>query len=404
METAKKSVSWKLRFWSIFTGQTISLIGSSLTQFVLLWWITDTTGSVAALGYAGLAAMLPQALLGTLGGICADRYNRRLIMIFSDLISAAAIGVLLVLFANNEAELCHVYIIMAIRSSMQAFQQPAAASSTVMLIPENFITRVAGLNQITYGIMTVGAAPLGALALSIMPLGWALSIDILTAILGILPLLFYKIPQNKPLKNGKSGAFIEFKEGIFIVWHHPVLRRMYALETAIIMIIMPSFTLIPLLVKNHFGGGAEQVALIESLSGVGMVAGGIFITILNPAKRIRCALTGMFLACFALAATGLPSGSCFGWAAFFWAAGSFAYVVGNAPFTAFIQSSIPNELQGRALSLLSVMTGSSAPLGIALATPLGEAIGVRWLFVCLGLGGGLIALSGFASSALRGHD
>ena len=81
--------NWQLRFWSVFGGQASSLIGSALTQFVLLWWITDTTGSVAALSLAGLFALLPQALLGPLGGTLADRYDRRLLMIGADLISAA---------------------------------------------------------------------------------------------------------------------------------------------------------------------------------------------------------------------------------------------------------------------------------------------------------------------------
>jgi MFS transporter, DHA3 family, macrolide efflux protein len=80
---------WQLRFWSVFTGQALSLVGSSLTQFVLLWWITDTTGSISALATAGIVGLLPQALLGPLGGTFADRHSRRLIMVTADLISAA---------------------------------------------------------------------------------------------------------------------------------------------------------------------------------------------------------------------------------------------------------------------------------------------------------------------------
>ena len=86
---------WQRRFWLIFSGQALSMIGSAMTQFVLLWWITDTTGDVAALGLAGMAALLPQALLGPLGGILADRYSRRLLMIAADLISALCKGSML---------------------------------------------------------------------------------------------------------------------------------------------------------------------------------------------------------------------------------------------------------------------------------------------------------------------
>lgn len=134
---------WLLRFWSIFGGQAMSLMGSSLTQFVLLWWITDTTGSVAALASAGMAALLPQAVLAPLGGTLADRYSRRLLMIVADGVSALCMGVLIALFLTARIELWHAYAMMAMRSAMQAFQGPAAAASVVMLVPSisSFVRR-----------------------------------------------------------------------------------------------------------------------------------------------------------------------------------------------------------------------------------------------------------------------
>ena len=113
---------WKLRFWCLFVGQGLSLVGSAMTQFVLLWWITDMTGSVSALGVAGLAILLPQALLGPLGGAFADRYSRRCLMILADLISAACMAVLILLLLSGNAMPWHIYVMMAVRSAMQAFQ------------------------------------------------------------------------------------------------------------------------------------------------------------------------------------------------------------------------------------------------------------------------------------------
>ena len=104
--------NWRLRFWTIFFGQTLSLVGSALTQFVLLWWITDTAGSVSALATAGLAALLPQALLSPLGGTFADRYSRRVLMIAADAISALCMLVLIALFLTGRIELWHVYSMM----------------------------------------------------------------------------------------------------------------------------------------------------------------------------------------------------------------------------------------------------------------------------------------------------
>ncbi len=404
MNEATPHSPWRLRYWSIFAGQALSLIGSALTQFVLLWWITDTTGSVSALGAAGLFALLPHALLGPLGGTFADRYCRRSIMIVADLVSAVCMAVLIALFLTNSVELWHLYTMMAIRSAMQAFQQPAAMASIAMLVPPSFLTRAAGLNQTLFGIMTVGAAPLGALAISVIPIGWALSIDVVTAVLGTIPLLCFAIPQHSVADKPRTSLWQEFREGVDIVWHDPALKRMYALMTAAIVVIMPSFALVPLLVKEHFGGGAPQVALIESLSGLGMVAGGALIAVLAPRRRMPFVLWGMALGCFSVAGAGLPPPDMFWLAVASWALGSATWVMGNAPFTAILQSSVPNQLQGRVMSLLTTLMGLGAPVGLAVATPLGEMIGVRWLFVVLGTVGGIVMLLGLLSPVVRAMD
>lgn len=392
---------WKLRYWSIFVGQALSLIGSALTQFVLLWWITDTTNSVSALAMAGLFALLPQALLGPIGGTFADRYSRRFLMITADVISALCMLVLITLFATHQIELWHVYTMMFIRSAMQAFQQPAANASTAMLVPASFISRAAGLNQTLNGIMLIAAAPLGALAMSFMPIGYALSIDVTTALLGILPLFLYRIPQPSVKVEERSSVWNEFREGCLVVWKNPGLRILYTLLAAVTLVIMPSMTLVPLLVKEHFGGGAPEVAFIEGLGGAGMIVGGALITIFNPKRKVLWVLWGFALSCFTLSLTALAASNMFLLAAFWWSFSSLLYILGNGPLTALIQTTIPNQLQGRALALLGTFAGFAAPVGLAITSPLGELIGVRWLFIILGALAGIITLLGFLSPGLR---
>jgi MFS transporter, DHA3 family, macrolide efflux protein len=115
-------------------------------------------------------------------------------------------------------------------------------------------------------------------------------------------------------------------------------------------------------------------------------------------------LWGMSIGCFSVAAAGLPPPDMFWLAVAGWAVGSATWVMGHAPFTAMLQSTVPNQLQGRVLSLLSTLMGLGAPVGLAIATPLGELIGVRWLFVVLGLVGGSVMLVGFLSPSIRGMD
>ncbi|MFC3833192.1 MULTISPECIES: MFS transporter [Deinococcus] len=393
---------WQRRYWAVFVGQALSLIGSALTQFVLLWWITDTTGSVAALSTAGMAALLPQALLGPLGGTLADRYSRRVIMIVADTVSAACMVVLIVLFATDQVQLWHVYVMMFIRSCMQAFQAPASAASTAMLVPPEFLDRAAGLNQTLMGIMTIAAAPLGALAISVMPLGAALSIDVVTALLGLVPLLIYSIPQIRTPRAERRSVWAEFREGVDTVWQHPGLRRLYLLLAVVVLTIMPTFTLTPLLVKAHFGGGAAQVALMEGLSGVGMIAGGVLAVVLAPKNRIVTVLLALAVSCGTLALTALAPAQTFWLGVVWWVVSGLSFSFGNAPMTALLQSGVPNQLQGRVLSLLSTVMGLAGPLGLAIAGPLGQAIGVRGLFVVGGTLSAVVCVLGLLSPTLRG--
>lgn len=392
---------WALRYSAIFIGQSISLIGSALTQFVLIWWITDTTGSVAALATAGFAALAPQALLGPLGGTFADRYSRRALMIATDTVSALCMTVLIALFLTERVELWHIYTMMMLRSAMQAFQAPAAAASVAMLVPASFLPRAAGLNQAMIGVMTVAAAPLGALAIGIMPIGWALGIDVITALFGIVPLLIFAIPQRRQKKSERAGLWAEFRMGVNVVWNNPGLLRIYILLAAVVLVIMPSFTLVPLLIKEHFGGGASQVAILEGMGGAGMIVGGMIVALIAPRRLMLWILWGFGLSCLTLALVALMPGDLFWLAVVFWVASCLTFILGNGPFTTLIQTTIPNHLQGRALSLLSTVMGLAAPIGLAIATPLGEAIGVRWLFVVMGLAGTLICMAGFLSPVLR---
>ncbi|GAB4188603.1 MAG: MFS transporter [Roseiflexaceae bacterium] len=393
--------AWRLRFWSIWSGQALSLIGSALTQFVLLWWITLNTNSAGALATAGVMALLPQALLGPLGGTFADRFSRRKIMIITDTVSALCMLVLVWLFQSGQVQLWHIYTMMFIRSSMQAFQMPAASASTAMLVPPEWLGRVAGLNQMLQGVMTIAAAPLGALLLAFLPFQGALLVDVVTALLGITPLLAYAIPQPVRGEHQQQGMWADFVGGARLVLHNRGLLLLYVLVTLVVLTIMPTFTLTPLLVKQHFGGGVNEVAFMEGLAGIGIIVGGALIAVVPIFKRrIVTVLVSFALSCGAVALTALMPGSMLWLAAIWWGLSGITFSTGNAPLLALLQSQVPNQFQGRVLSLLNTVMGLAAPIGLGLAALLGELIGVRGVYIAGGIASAAICLLGFASPTL----
>lgn len=391
---------WRLRFWTIWTSQALSLAGSALTQFVLIWWVTQTTGSTSALAIAGIVALLPQALLGPFGGTVADRFNRRTILILADTISAACMLVLVWLFQSEQIQLWHIYIMMAIRSSMQAFQQPAAAASVAMLVPADWLSRAAGLNQALGGIITIAAAPLGAFALALLPFQGALLIDVVTALLAVGLLFVHRIPQPERNATAQASLLGDFVAGVRLVVHHRGLLLLYVVITLMVLLIMPIFNLIPLFVTTHFGGNVNQVALMQAIGGVGLIAGGIMAFVINVQRKIVILLLAYALACALIAGTALAPSSMFWLAVACWALGAGAFSAGNAMLMALLQSRVPNIFQGRVLSLLTTIMGVAAPIGLGLVALFGTLIDVRDVFI---IGGGLaalICLLGFAAPSL----
>lgn len=353
---------------------------------------------------AGTVALLPQAILSPVGGVFADRYSRRAIMILTDVISALCVGILMILFITGYIELWHTYLMMAVRGAMQAFQSPAVEASTAMLVPKAFLPRTAGLNQILMGATLVASAPLGALAVSIMPFGWALSIDVFTALLDVAPLFFFTIPQfskEERNSNPRKDLLSELREGVTLVYRHQGLKRLFLLLSGVVLVIMPTFTFVPLFVKEYFKGGVNEVGIIEALAGAGMVAGGVLVTLIAPKHKMIWIFTGLGVSCIVISLTAMMPAHLFWVAAFWWMISSATFIFANAPLTALLQTIIPNQIQGRVLSLLNMIMGLAAPLGLMIANPVGEWVGLRWLFISVGLLGGMLAFSGFFSRSLR---
>lgn len=393
---------WKVRFFSFWGGQALSLVGSALTQFVLIWWITQTTGSATSLALLTMAALLPAALFSPLGGAIADRFNRRLIMIVTDAVTAACILVIVSLYTAGTIQLWHVYLLTFIRSTMQAFQRPAAVSSTPNLVPNHWLDRVAGMNQALEGIMTIAAAPLGALALAVFPIQNALMIDVVTALLGITPLFFIHIPQPRREDAVTVGSIVtDIRQGAVYILQRRGLVALSAVTALVVMALLPCFSLSPLLVTQYFGGGVNDVAVMEGLSGVGMILGGLLVSVRSFSKRRTIAtLMGYSLSCGAIALTGLAPQNMFWLAVAWWFISGATYSMGNAPMMALLQSVIPNDLQGRVFSLLNVLTGLAGPIGLAFTGPLAEWIGVQRAFVLCGVLSTLICLAAFLSRDL----
>jgi len=197
-------------FWAVFTGQGFSLLGSRLVQFSLIWWLTSTMGSASILAMGSILVLVPQVFLMPFAGTLVDRWDRRLVLISVDIGNAIGILVLMLLFGTGNIRLPHVYIVMFMRAIGGAFQWPTMQASTSMMVEDNMLSKVAGLNQALMGLATIIAPPLGVMLMDILPIQYVLALDVVTALFAILPLLIVTIPspENGHDKTSSTLYFI----------------------------------------------------------------------------------------------------------------------------------------------------------------------------------------------------
>ncbi len=186
---------WKSLFLTIWGGQALSLFGSRLVQFALVWWLAKTAESATALALAGMMAYVPMVLLGPFAGALVDRWNRRVVMLFADTSIALATAILAVLFATGNAHVPLVYGVMFVRAIGGAFHWPAMQAATTLMVPKEQLTRVAGLNQTLRGLAMVLAPGLAAALFDVLDVQGVLAIDVATAAIAVTPLLFIRIPE-----------------------------------------------------------------------------------------------------------------------------------------------------------------------------------------------------------------
>lgn len=398
MDTAQSSKpSWIAPFFTIWTGQAVSLMGSALVQFGLVWWVTSTTRSATVLATATLIAVLPQIVLGPIAGALVDRWNRRVVMIAADGLTALATLGLAALFALGVQQVWHIYVIVLIRATSQAFQFPAMQASTTLMVPQEHLSRVAGLNQMLEGVLSIVPPPMGALLLGVLPLQGILMIDVVTAVLGITPLLFIPVPQ--PQQREIEGVDRpSLRRALLEGWRYmrawPGLLILMSMAAAINFLLNPASSLIPILITQHFKGDASQLAWIESILGSGTVIGGLILGVWGGFKRrMLTTLVGLTGLGIGFLIIGLAPADLFGLAL----AASFAVgimiSITNGPIFAVLQATVAPEMQGRVFTLVISVATAMSPLGLAVAGPVADAFGVQVWYLA---GGGLCLLMGIA--------
>jgi DHA3 family macrolide efflux protein-like MFS transporter len=379
---------WRARFFTIWTGQSLSLVGSVAAQFALIWWVTKETGSATVLATASLVAMAPSILLRPFIGVLVDRLSRKRVMILSDSFIALVSLWLAYLFWSGTMEIWHVYVVMLARSFGGAFHHTAMSASITLIVPRQHYARVEGLNQIIDGGLGIIGPLLGALLVALLPLHGIMMLDFSTAAFAVLPLLLFAIPQPEPMEGNageKPRFWADFRAGLRYVLAWRGLIALCGLLIVLNFALSPAFSLTPILVLKGFGGEAAMLGWFNSALGLGMVLGGLVLSAWGGLRRkivtTLSAIVAMGGSLFLIAAA--PRKLYYVAVAGFFLAGSLM-AIGNGCLRATFRGVVHPSMQGRVGSLMGSMATAMSPIGLAIAGPVADAIGVRSWFAIAG--------------------
>lgn len=386
MSTVNNKENWYRNIVLFLSSQTISLFGSSLVQYAIMWHITLTTESGLMMTVYILCGFLPTFLLSPVAGVWADRYNRKLLIMISDGLIAFATLILALLFLMGYDSIWLLFVMAAVRAFGTGVQTPSVGAILPQIVPKDKLTKVNGVNGSIQAVIMFISPMVSAALLTMASIEAIFFIDVITAAIAIFTLLaFLKIPAHQKASLEQSTSyFSDFKEGLKYVHNHAFLKKFFIYFSIFFVLMAPAAFLTPLQVTRSFGDDVWRLTAIEIAFSIGMMVGGGVIAAWggfeNKVKTMTLASIIMGVCTFAL-----------GMIPFFWIYLVFMALFGvampifNTPTTVLLQEKIEEGFLGRVFGVMGMISTSMMPIGMLIFGPLADFIKVEWLLLGTGI-------------------
>ena len=358
-----------------------------MVEFALAWYLTRETGRATVLATALLVALIPPIVLGPFIGPLVDRWNRKKIMIISDLsITLMTVGLVL-LFLTDTIQIWHIYVAMVGRSIGQTFQFPAMQASIANIVPEKHLTRAAGMTQTLNGIINIAAPPAGAFLMEAFPMQGVLAVDIITAVMAVGTLLFIAIPQPAHTTLSINLNIIgDMVQSFRYIWSTFGIRIMMLMVSIYCFFATPAYNLFPMLVNRHLGGDVLKLGWLNMVFGIGMILGGLVLgTWGGFKKRILTSVAGSAAQGLLMIVLGFTTLKLFPLVIACNLLLGVGVAFASAPLSAILNSVVEKDMQGRVFSTMGSVSSAMVPLGLAVAGPVADAFGVRIIYFIAGV-------------------
>lgn len=385
--------NWKKNVVLFLSSQTISLFGSSLVQYAILWYITLNTKSGIMMTISIICGFLPTFFLSPFAGVWADRYCRKRLIMLSDSFIALATLVLAILFLMGYDSIGLLFVTSALRSVGTGIQSPAIGAFIPQLVPEDKLTKVNGINGSIQSMVMLISPMLSGALLSIATIEAIFFIDVITAAIAVLILLlFLKVePHAKAQSREEVSYFKDLSEGISYIKGHTYVKKFFIFCAFFFFLVAPVAFLTPLQVTRTFGDDVWRLTSIEITFSLGMMLGGFIIASWGGFKnKIHTMTFSTFITGLCTFALGIVPN--------FWVYLLFMIIIGislpffNTPSTVLLQEKVEPDFLGRVFGVLTMISSSMMPFGMLIFGPISDVVKIEYLLIGTGI---LMFVQGF---------
>lgn len=365
-------------FLILWSTQSLSALGSSMTAFALVLWSYQARGSALSTALLSVCSYAPYVAMSIFAGALSDRWDKKRTMLVCDTFAALCTLAVLALAESGNLELWHLYLVNALSGLMNTVQQPAADVAVTLLTPREHFQRAGGLRSLSYSLNSMLSPALASGLYALAGLRAVILFDLATFCTAFLSLmLFIRLPR--PSGQEEAGSVLRSaKAGLDYLRQERGVLDLILFLAAINLTASMFNAALPALTLTRPWGGAHALGLVQSTSGVAMLAGGLTASLL-PAPRSRvkvicnCLLLAMSTENFCLAlGKSLPvwcTGAVLGWV---------CIPVMNANLDTLVRSQVPPELQGRVYAARNTLQFFTIPVGYLLGGFLVDRVFEPW--------------------------
>ena len=366
----------ELRPWlALWSTQSLSALGSAMTNFALVIWLYQKSGSALETALLSVCSYAPYVIMSIFAGALSDRWDKRRTMLVCDLLAALCTVIVLVLLRADALMPWHMYLLNAVNGLMNTVQQPAADVAATLLIPKKYYQQTCGLRSLSQSLNTILTPVIATALFAFSGMEMVIAIDLLTfAVAFVVLWRFVRIPEVRRKEEKQEPLLRSAASGLRWLRRNPLILKLILFLAGINLVASAHEAVLPALLLPRANGGETVLGLVNTFAGIATLAGSVLVTLLPaPRSRVRVICLSLlfsmstenFLLAFGRTAPVWCMGSILGW---------IAIPLMGANLDVIFRTTIPAEMQGRVYSCRNTLQFFTIPVGYLLSGALVDGV------------------------------